>query len=369
MSADEGWTAIRDELLIDFPFENELHLAGALALMMTMMQRPLMKTAPAFAAVAPQPGTGKSTLIEIASIAVHGFPIASHPLSGNEEELRKAIMSMLIAKIPAVMFDNIGKGSAIGSNLLAKLITGEESTDRVLGRTETRSEINSLTMTFTGNSISFVRDMATRVAVIELNARLVDPLRRKFKHRDIKVWAYERRSRWLSALVAIAKKGVSETPMIEGVSRFEDFNEYVAKPVYAVTGIDVRELLDAGNEDDAEEMSDVRLAMNVLWKFQQLWRTSANTYPWTVGEAFEAITSGAIDEDSANTLKRACGDARYWEQNPKHALGQLIKRLKGNYSYAPYLLNGTPDSHTKAMKWKISGGPELTGTATNAGTF
>ncbi len=369
MTAAEGWKAIREELLCDFPFENELHEAGALALMLTMMQRPLMKTAPAFAAVAPQPGTGKSTLIEVASIAVHGFPIASHPLSGNEEELRKAIMSMLVAKIPAVMFDNIGKGSAIGSNLLAKLITGEESTDRVLGRTETRSEVNSLTMTFTGNSISFVRDMATRVAVIELNARLVDPLRRSFKHRDIKVWAHEKRSRWLSALIAIAREGYSDTPMVGGVSRFEDFNEYIAKPVHAVTGIDVRELLDAGNADDAEEASDDRLAMSVLWKFQQLWRTVANTYPWTIGEAHEAIDSGAIDEASANILKRACGDARYWEQNPKHALGNLVKRLKGNYSYAPYILSGKPDSHSGTMKWRVTGGPDLGTAPASAGTF
>lgn len=369
MSAEAGWAAIRDELLCDFPFESELHKAGALAMMLTMMQRPLMKTAPAFAAVAPQPGTGKSTLIEVASIAVHGFPIASHPLSGNEEELRKAIMSMLVAKIPAVMFDNIGKGSAIGSNLLAKLITGEESTDRVLGRTETRSEVNSLTMTFTGNSISFVKDMATRVAVIELNAKLADPLRRQFKHRDIKVWAYERRSRWLSALVAIAKSGHNDTPMVGGVSRFEDFNEYIAKPIYMVSKLDVRELLDSGNEDDAEELSDVKQALLVLWKFQQLWRQTANTYPWTVGEAFEAIGSGAIDDASADRLKRACGDVRYWDSNPKHALGNLVKRLRGNYSYAPYVLSGTMDSHTQTMKWRISGGPDL-GTPTNsAGTF
>lgn len=342
MTAKSGWKFLKEELFADFPFESPTHQAGALAMMLCMMQRPLMKTCPAFSVTAPQPGTGKSTLIECSALAVLGRPVDPHAFSHDDEELRKAIHSLLISKTPVVMFDNIRKGSAISNDHLSKLITSEVSSDRVLGSSETRREYNTLLVTFTGNNITFIRDMASRVVSISLNARVADPLRRRFKHPDIRVFSALNRNKILSALIAIAKLADNERP-IGLASRFEDFDLMIVRPVMRLLSIDIRDL-NVSSEVDDEDTMEGRELLRVLNNWQCNWRNARNSTEWTTAEVVNAIHDRVFPDSDAAIIKRSVGNPKNWENNSSRALGYSLRAIKGDHKFTPYVLNSRASS-------------------------
>jgi hypothetical protein len=359
VKAADAWSWLRQELLADYPFETEVDEAKALALLVAMMQRPLMKTCPAFGVTAPQAGTGKSTLIEMAAMAIHGSPIANHAFSGEPEELRKAIHSLLLAKISAVMFDNMRKGMAIDNDEIAKLLTSELATDRTLGSSETRKEVNTLLVTFTGNSIVFARDMASRALMVRLNAKAPNPLGRKFRHPDVRRWAREQRPRVLSALVSLVRAGVGAAMPDGQPTRFEDFDLHVARAVYVATGIDLRSELNCVEEVENEQDDDHRAALELLWRWQQRWRSESNGQAWRVTELIAAIDAKTFDEGSMKVLQRAIGDARGWEQDVRGTIGRALRSMNGDHRFAPLVLSSKLDAKSKTNKWSIVGGPDL----------
>jgi len=346
----DAWKWIRNELLADFPFESELHAAGTLGLLLSMMQRPLMRTCPAFAIVAPQPGTGKTTLVEVCAVSVYGNSAFSHSFSSEDEELRKALHSVMIAKIPMVMFDNIKRGISISSDHLAKLITSEVTSDRVLGSSETRHETNTLLITFTGNNIAFVRDMASRVITLRLNAKSEDPIGRRFQHPDIKGWAYERRSRLLSGLVAIAKLADGTRPETGRPSRFDDYDTLIVKPILDVTGIDIRDL-DVPVDSDVEEVSLGRDVLRILWQWQQELRGEENGKPWKTIDVISAIDSRSFSDTHLSAIKRFTGNERFWDSDPVRALAYAFRSTRDDYNLAPFLL--TADVRKDGAHWSI----------------
>jgi hypothetical protein len=356
MSAEEALSWMSEELLTDFPFEEEEDGAAALGLVLAFMQRPLMKTCPAYAVVAPQPLTGKSTLIEVASLAVHGGPIASHAFSSDEEELRKAIHSLLLAKIPAVLFDNIGRGRTVDSDHLAKLLTSETSTDRTLGSSDTKKEVNTLLVTFTGNNIVFAHDMSSRVITIRLNAKTANPMQRAFKHRDVRAFAGEHRNKTLSACVAILRAGIAFKMPESTPSRFEDFDQRIVRPVLAVTQTDIRTRLNVEVDSDSEEEADLRSALEVLARWQHGWRKEENGKPWRVADLLTAIDSKVFDEATTlKILKRAAGEAKTFDADPGRVFGRMLRLLNGDHKFAPLVLRSHLDTKHKVNKWLVDG--------------
>jgi hypothetical protein len=354
LTAEAGCAWIFEELFADFPFEEDVDRAAALGLFIAFMQRPLMKTCPAFVTVAPQPGSGKSTLIELASIVVHGQPVASHAYAEDEDELRKAIHSLMLAKYPAVLFDNIGRGRTVDSDHLAKLLTSEVSTDRTLGASETRKEINTLLVTFTGNNVAFSHDMASRVLTIKLNARTANPLRRTFKHRDIRGWAQGQRNLALSALVAIVRAGLKATPLAGPSSRFEEFDQWIAQPVYAATGIDIRRSMDDAGEVDSEEDAELRGAIELIARWQNKWRKDQNGQPWKLSDLGSAVDGKLFDEAGMKILQRV-SNLKTWEIDPAKAIAFTLRSLNGDHKFEPLLLTSRLDRHDKVNKWFIKG--------------
>lgn len=360
MSAEAGADWLLRELLADFPFDTEQDAAAALGMLIAFMQRPLMKTCPAFGIVAPQPKSGKSTLVEVASLAIHGHPIASHAFAGDDEdELRKAIHSLMLAKIPAVLFDNVGRGRTVDSDHLAKLLTSEVSTDRTLGASETRKEINTLLVAFTGNNIAFAHDMASRVVQIKLNAKTSNPMTRSFKHRDVRSWAHAQRSATLSALIALVKAGRSQPELGGTPSRFDEFDEQIVKPVFAATGVDIRSTLDAGNEADSEEESELRDALKLISRWQQKWRKEMNGERWKMTELMAAIDGKTFDESGLKIIARATNNPKLWEADPARAIGYLLRSLNGDHKFEPLLLSGKLDTNEKVMKWFVKGAEDV----------
>ena len=158
---------------------------------------------PAFFITAGQRGGGKTTTLQMVFLAATGYRAAAAAWSSNEEERRKCLFSYLGEGVPAVVWDNIPRGSAISCPSIEKSLTAAVYSDRVLGQTGTRTVPATTINFFTGNNIGPRGDLASRSLSIRLAVDRPDPENRKFKHEDPMTWTNNHRGNILHALYTI----------------------------------------------------------------------------------------------------------------------------------------------------------------------
>lgn len=197
---------ILDDMLGDFDFVDRASRANALGLVLLPFVREFIGNAPTpiHAVIAPQPGAGKSTLIETCFIpGLGGAEVSTEPR--DEEEFRKKVTSELIAGSRAVFFDNLSK--KFDSSTLAAALTSTQWKDRILGKSIIVSVPNRLIWAATGNNIITSNELRDRVCPIWLESPTGVPARRRpasaFAHGDIKKWTIENRARIVGACMTL----------------------------------------------------------------------------------------------------------------------------------------------------------------------
>ena len=88
LDAESALATLRGPLA-SFPFVEPTDEAAALAMLVTAVIRPVLRTSPIFAVTAPSAGTGKSKLVDLAAILATGRPAAVITPSADEAELEK----------------------------------------------------------------------------------------------------------------------------------------------------------------------------------------------------------------------------------------------------------------------------------------
>ena len=104
---------------------------------LTIIERALLPQRPAFFVTAGQRGGGKTTTLQMLFLAATGYKAPAAAWSSSEEERRKCLFSYLGEGVPAVVWDNIPRGSTISCPSIEKSLTAEVYSDRVLGITGT----------------------------------------------------------------------------------------------------------------------------------------------------------------------------------------------------------------------------------------
>jgi hypothetical protein len=193
---------LTEEWLVDVSTDYEGKCI-ALSYALTILQRYLLPSRPAFVIGAGHRGTGKTTLINMVSTASLGAPAAAAAWSPSEEERRKALFSYFLQGVPSILWDNIPLGTAISCPSIEKALTTEIYSDRQLQFSKTPSVSAQTVQAFTGNNISAHGDMASRVLNIRLVADRPDPENRQVKHVDPIGWTLDNRGRILRALFTI----------------------------------------------------------------------------------------------------------------------------------------------------------------------
>lgn len=204
---------------------------------------------------------------------------------------------------------------------------------------------------FTGNNIAFVKDLASRVVVLRLNAKTADPLRRQFKHRDVLEWARAHRARALSALIAIARAG--EAAEIVAGSRFADFDAFIARPVRVVTGHDIRGLLETDSNTDSAFDESAAAALALIAQWQREWRGAANGDRWRTSELVDAVEQKVFDDAGIKCLRRWVDNGKLWESNPAQALGYALRNVAGDHKFEPLVLEGRVDRKSNVKVWSV----------------
>lgn len=194
-----------DDLLGDFPFVGPSERAHALSLLLNPFIRDLIPgPTPMYLIEAPTAGTGKGLLAEMAMLPALGRSAALMPPSVNEEETRKRITASLMTLPEAVLLDNIARG--LDSPSLAAALTAPVWTDRVLGRSESRSIRVRCTWIATGNNPSRSNEMSRRIIRIRLDSQTERPEeRRDFRIPNLPRWAKAHRAELVHAALTLVQ--------------------------------------------------------------------------------------------------------------------------------------------------------------------
>jgi putative DNA primase/helicase len=195
--------AVLVEPYSEFPFVGEGDRSILIAAKLTGLQRRLLLSAPLFGFTAPTQRTGKTLLAECVAITCTGRPAPAMAVSGDREEIRKAVLAALREGHSIVNLDNIEH--PLGSPDLSRAITQPEYADRLLGETRILRFPTNLLWTATGNNLAFRGDLAVRALLSRLDARLERPEERRFKITNLKGYVAEHRRDLVIAAITILR--------------------------------------------------------------------------------------------------------------------------------------------------------------------
>ncbi|MCX7428871.1 MAG: hypothetical protein NTW96_25000, partial [Planctomycetia bacterium] len=199
--------AARDALLEvveDFPFAADHHLAAWVASVLTPLARySIFGPSPLFLYDANVRGCGKSLLTDSASITTVGREMARMSLPRDDDELRKRITSLAMAGEPLILIDNIA--GTFGSPSLDAALTSVSWSDRILGQTAMAAGIPMYATWYaTGNNVILAADTARRVCHVRLESPEEMPEERTgFHHPDLLAWVRHERPRLAAAAVTL----------------------------------------------------------------------------------------------------------------------------------------------------------------------
>lgn len=182
------------ELVCDFPFESDADRSVWLTALLSLVGRHMVNgNVPGFAIDATTRGTGKTMLVELLSIIVHGQRAQTMSCPDNEEEWRKLITSLVAEGGPMMVIDNASR--VIKSDALDSAITSTAWKDRRLGSSVIANAPVRGVWLFTGNNIRFGGDIPRRVLLSRLESPVERPeLRTGFKRRNLVGWTQHHRA-------------------------------------------------------------------------------------------------------------------------------------------------------------------------------
>ena len=304
---------IVEHVLADFPFASDLDCAGAVAMILTVIQRRLMaggEGAPMFSTSAPIQSSGKTSLIRVVAYLVLGVgvPVTSWP--SNDEEMGKHLLAILMEGLPIVLFDNLPEGGRIESDELAKASTSEKYRRRILGENREGEAPTNVVWCFTGNNIQPVGDFNTRTLQIYLNPDCENPDQRSYSRDDLETWCLEHRAEFLRhALIIlagyrrqlIASSSKSGRPLYRDYkpSRFKDWDRQVRDPMIWAGSPDPALLFERNKAEDPQKEGRELLL--------EVWFMLYGSTPVQLRIILQECT-GAYANDNQETLRDALND-------------------------------------------------------------
>ncbi len=280
--------ALLDEAVCDFPFSDPASYENLLGLLLTAVLRPAITgPVPLCLIGAPNAGTGKSLLAEVASLIVTGRDAHLFGAPVAEEEWRKALTSALQTGASMICIDNVDHG--LGSSSLARALTAEVYADRILGQTQTVALPVRCTWIATGNNMALQGDLPRRCYSIDLDTKSSEPHRgRTFRHDPLKPWVREHRSELLRALLTLARAWYANGCPEATTPRLGSYEGWSAVVGGVLTMFGCTEFL--GN---LEDLYEAQAGEAQEWEaFLAAWHETWGDEPLTAEEAAARITEG-----------------------------------------------------------------------------
>ncbi len=335
-----------DELLNDFPFVNKASRSVALSALMTPVVRAAMQCAPMHAVDAPEAGTGKSYLIDIASVIATGEIAPVIAAGRNEEETEKRLAAELMTGQPIISIDNLN--GDLGGDFICQAIERPTIKPRILGRSETKRIDNTVTMFGNGNNFRLVGDVVRRIVRCSLDANMERPELRQF-HGDPVAIVLANRGRYIAAvLIVVCAYLAANCPgLLPPLASFTDWSRLVRSPLVWLGYADPVETMEAARADDPSR-GNLR-AIVAAWR-----QVIGINKPMTAGDLKDRACSIVDDDDTAFNkaiCAVACPPGRHEIDHVK--LGRWLRRHKGRVVDGHKIV-GIPDTHRKQMVWSLT---------------
>jgi hypothetical protein len=308
------------DVLVDFPFSDEVDRVTAVAGIMTAVLRPSFGTAPLFLYGGNTPGSGKSLLAKIAMTAANGAKSQPTATNGTDEELAKHVTSLMTAGGRFLLLDNIGTKSTLGGPTLDALITSERWSQRLLGTNTVFSQPNRVMVLATGNNVRLEGDMLRRVVCCYLDPQSERPDQRSgFTHPDILRHVAKHRPQLVHAVLTLLRAYISagRPSKRPTLGTFYEWSQWVREPLAWITGCDV-----VDTQKRLQETADDRL---IAWRlFLESWRAQFHGMHQTASDIARTVDTPtnehgfgmleALEKLTGNITGRSLGYVfRTWE--------------------------------------------------------
>jgi len=291
-----------DDLLADFPFDDDAGRANTVAAMLTSVVRPAISGCTPLALFdSPQQGTGKSLLADVVAIIVTGRAAGTMIAPKTEEEWRKQITAALVRGSAVIKSDNVR--TTLNSAVLSAALTADTWTDRVLGSNTTSVSLPQRALWIaTGNNLHVGGDNGRRCYWVRIDPKLARPWERGgFRHPHLVEFVSTHRGQLLAALLTLTRAWwaagcpAAENPVI---GSFEPWCRTIGG-ILAHAGIigfldNLEALYERADEETAEWATFLRACLD---------RFAAA--PFTVAQLHLELTDGNLRDAAPGSLSGA----------------------------------------------------------------
>ena len=327
-SKDDAWAALERlrEPFKEFPFAEGAE-AAFLAHVLASVARHSIDTMPVFAYTAPLVASGKSLLASMASRIANGIEPGVRPYTDDSEEMRKVLLSALIAGDSMILLDNVPNGAKVRSPVLCGFTTAALYSDRILGASETVTLPNRCGVLLTGNNITAAGDLARRCLVVRLDVDAETARGRSFTIPDLKTYVAIHRPQLLvdalTVLLAYARTEYA-AGMPKALESFEQFSRIARDPL---VWLDVGDAVDTQQIETEDELAPLRaaferLAAHPVFGFKEFAaRDIARECEQFMGTELKALIEAAGCSEAASAVKLG-----YWlrEHRDRVAAGRKL---------------------------------------------
>jgi hypothetical protein len=257
--AVQAWARLNHSFLSGFEFAGTLQAHIALAGLFTAVQRRLMDCAPGLMILAPIQSAGKTTLAR----RIHGvltgrdMPVVTLTV-GNDEEIEKRLLAMLLRSPAMVTFDNIPDGLTVNCGAaLNSALTSPVFDGRLLGSTQMLQVPTNVFFVVTGNNLRLGKDEVSRWLTTVLAPAHARPQDRSFRHPDVMGHALSIRDQVLRDVVGIASGYLAsgDRVSLDTGTRFPQWETMVRKPIVWAGGEDVARSFTINGEDSEHDQA------------------------------------------------------------------------------------------------------------------
>jgi hypothetical protein len=268
LSFRECYDYVVDSMCKDILFDPErkqlMEAAYVSMLMVGVIRATFGGGCPGYLFNANEPGTGKSTAIQMAMNVILGRDVATIPWKYDQEDRVKALTAALRTGKEVVLWDNLSFGTSVDDGLLAEILTAGSYMDRILGKTKMLDIPCHNLFILGGNGLTMSTELARRLVVIDLKAQVANPASRKVSDNDIIATVRNKRYELFGCLLRMIQLGVNMPKKIEKNSGCGTFwDTMVRNPLMHELGVDIMDAM--GSESGAsDEVSTKDTAIELL---------------------------------------------------------------------------------------------------------
>jgi putative DNA primase/helicase len=328
-------------LLKEFPFAEKVDRSVALSALMTVVLRGAIEVAPMHLITAPQRGSGKSFLADLASALAIGQYCPVLAACKSEEEIEKRLIGALLRGLPVISLDNLSVDPS--GDTLCQAIERPLISLRPLGGSDIKEIASRASIFGTGNNLAPRGDMVRRCLRLTLDANMERPELRAFTG-DPREAILANRGKYIAAVLTITqaylKAGcpAKTTPL----ASFAGWSRLVREPLIWLRQEDPLKSMDATSEEDPELI----LFRNLMAELKE-------------ALAGQGMTAGEIkdlaEKDKTSALFRAVYDAAgYRGEIDSRRLGHSLKRYDRRMVGPGAKFWGSKNTDKKQKVWRIT---------------